>query len=69
MNHLHPSARPYLDLSDEARIERINAECWVGYSRATAILARMEALECRCLLALDPDGNPRAHGGTLRVSA
>ena len=47
MDHLHPKARAYLDLSDEARIERINSDLWVGYSRAQTILDRMETLFTR----------------------
>ncbi len=47
MNHLHPSVRPYLKLSNPARIERIQSACWIGYSRAKTILDRMEALFTR----------------------
>ena len=47
MNHLHPLAQADLELSDEKRIERINSDRWVGYSRAKSILDKMEALFAR----------------------
>lgn len=47
MNHLHPLAQADLELSDEKRIERINSDRWVGYSRAKSILDKMDALFAR----------------------
>jgi type II secretory pathway predicted ATPase ExeA len=43
-NHLNDTARAALELSDAERIYHINSEHWIGYSRATQILDRMEYL-------------------------
>lgn len=42
--HLNETARAALDLSDDARIEHINSEHWIGYTRAKHILNKMEYL-------------------------
>jgi type II secretory pathway predicted ATPase ExeA len=42
--HLNASTKAVLDLSDEDRIECILSPRWIGYTRATQILARLEAL-------------------------
>lgn len=43
-DHLHPSVLPLLKLSDKERIWHILSGCWIGYTRATSILAEMQAL-------------------------
>src|SRR5689334_11114168 len=42
--HLHESVRPYLALSDEERIIRIQSPRWIGYDRANQILQKLDEL-------------------------
>jgi hypothetical protein len=42
--HLTPKAREQLTLSDEARIAYIRGERWIGYSRASDVLKKLEDL-------------------------
>lgn len=43
-DHLARKFRAYLELSNEERIEKILAERWIGYTRANAVLSKMEDL-------------------------
>jgi ATP-dependent Clp protease ATP-binding subunit ClpA len=43
-DHLNDAARAALELPDNERIDHINSEHWIGYSRATQIFDRMEYL-------------------------
>lgn len=43
-DHLNDEARATLRLPDEGRINHINSEHWIGYTRATQILDKMESL-------------------------
>ncbi len=43
-DHLNDRARTALTLTDEQRIERINRARWIGYTRAQALLIKLEDL-------------------------
>ncbi len=42
--HLHPSVRPMVEETAEARIRRIRTDRWIAYARADTALAAMEDL-------------------------
>jgi hypothetical protein len=42
--HLHPAARGNARLPDDERVQLARAERWIGYTRATEALARLETL-------------------------
>jgi putative transposase len=44
LSHLHESARPVALLPDEERLRRVRADRWIGYTRATDALRRLEQL-------------------------
>ncbi len=44
LDHLHPSARSAARLPAEERVRHVRADRWIGYSRATAALERLETL-------------------------
>lgn len=44
LDHLHPSARSVARLPAEERVRHVRADRWIGYSRATAALERLETL-------------------------
>lgn len=44
LDHLHPSARSLARLPAEERVRHVRADRWIGYSRATAALERLETL-------------------------
>ena len=44
VSHLNDSARAALDLSHEARIERVRRPRWIGYTRAKQLLDELEDL-------------------------
>lgn len=44
MNHLHPSAAEHIILSNHDRILKIKQDRWIGYTRATGILQKLEDL-------------------------
>ncbi len=44
LDHLHPSVRDVARLPAEERLRHVRADRWIGYSRATAALERLEAL-------------------------
>lgn len=44
MNHLMPAAAAELDRSARERISRLRRSCWIGYTRAQAILEQLEEL-------------------------
>lgn len=44
MNHLYKSVRSNLELGDQERIEKIQADVWIGYSRAKALLDKLNEL-------------------------
>jgi len=44
LGHLHDSARSVARLPAEERVRRVRADRWIGYSRATAALERLETL-------------------------
>lgn len=44
LGHLHASARPVARLPAQERVRHVRADRWIGYSRATAALERLETL-------------------------
>ncbi len=44
LDHLHDSARALARLPAEERVRHVRADRWIGYSRATAALDRLETL-------------------------
>lgn len=44
LGHLHASARSVARLPAEERVRHVRADRWIGYSRATAALERLETL-------------------------
>jgi hypothetical protein len=44
LGHLHPSAQLLARLPDAERLRHVRADRWIGYSRATAALNRLETL-------------------------
>lgn len=42
--HLHPSAQPIARLPSEERLRQVRADRWIGYSRASEALERLETL-------------------------
>jgi hypothetical protein len=44
LGHLHQSAQHLARLPDEERLRHVRADRWIGYSRATAALERLETL-------------------------
>ncbi|MTK52139.1 MAG: AAA family ATPase [Paludibacter sp.] len=44
IKHLHPSLHAILLLEEEARINKIQQDSWIGYSRAQCIIAKLEDL-------------------------
>lgn len=44
LDHLHVSVRPVARLAAEERLRHVRADRWIGYSRATAALDRLETL-------------------------
>ena len=44
LGHLHASARAVVRLPAEERVRHVRADRWIGYSRATAALERLETL-------------------------
>ncbi|MGH3715434.1 MAG: TniB family NTP-binding protein [Micromonosporaceae bacterium] len=42
--HLHPSVRPLAALSDAERIRLVRTDRWIGYTRASEALERLETL-------------------------
>lgn len=44
LGHLHPSAQAISRLPAAERLRHVRAERWIGYSRATATLERLESL-------------------------
>jgi type II secretory pathway predicted ATPase ExeA len=44
LEHLHPSMRPIARLPAAERLQHVRADRWIGYSRATAALERLETL-------------------------
>jgi len=42
--HLHPSIRPLLSESAEARIQRIRSDRWIAYARAESVVGSLEEL-------------------------
>jgi hypothetical protein len=44
LTHLHESAQHVARLPDEERLRHVRADRWIGYSRATAALERLETL-------------------------
>jgi len=46
LSHLHPGARAIARLPAQERLRHLRADRWIGYSRATAALERLEELFC-----------------------
>jgi hypothetical protein len=44
LSHLHPAGQPVARLPDEERLRYVRADRWIGYTRATAALERLETL-------------------------
>lgn len=44
LSHLHPGAQQVARQPDEQRLQRVRAERWIGYTRATDALGRLQAL-------------------------
>ncbi len=44
LDHLHPSVRDVARLPAQERLRHVRADRWIGYSRATAALERLETL-------------------------
>jgi hypothetical protein len=44
LGHLHQSAQQLARLPDDERLRHVRADRWIGYSRATAALERLETL-------------------------
>jgi hypothetical protein len=44
LSHLHPAAQQIARLPDEERLRYVRADRWIGYTRASAALARLETL-------------------------
>ena len=44
LSHLHPAAQQVARLPDDERLQRVRADRWIGYTRATEALARLETL-------------------------
>ena len=44
LTHLHPSAQPITRLPADERLRHVRADRWIGYSRASEALERLEAL-------------------------
>lgn len=44
LTHLHPSAQPIARLPAEERLKHVRADRWIGYSRASEALERLETL-------------------------
>ena len=44
LSHLHPAAQTIARLPSAERLQYVRADRWIGYTRATEALARMEAL-------------------------
>jgi len=44
LSHLHPAAQRVARLPDEERLRHVRADRWIGYTRATEALARLETL-------------------------
>ncbi len=44
LSHLHPAARAAALLPDAERLRLVRADRWIGYTRATEALGRLEAL-------------------------
>lgn len=44
LDHLHDGVRSVARLSDDERLHYVRADRWIGYSRATAALERLETL-------------------------
>jgi hypothetical protein len=42
--HLHPSAQPIARLPADERLKHVRADRWIGYSRASEALERLETL-------------------------
>lgn len=71
MNHLNKSTQIIASMNGDVRIEKVLAEKWIGYTRATKILSKLEALlhhprthRMPNLLLLGPTNN----GKTLLLS-
>jgi hypothetical protein len=46
LSHLHPAAQRIARLPDAERLRYVRADRWIGYTRATAALERLETLFC-----------------------
>jgi hypothetical protein len=46
LSHLHPGVRVIARLPAEERLRHLRADRWIGYSRATAAVERLEELFC-----------------------
>ncbi|GEC77071.1 MULTISPECIES: TniB family NTP-binding protein [Microbacterium] len=44
LTHLHPSAQPIAHLPADERLRHVRADRWIGYSRASEALERLETL-------------------------
>ena len=44
LTHLHPSAQPIARLPADERLRHVRADRWIGYSRASEALERLETL-------------------------
>ena len=44
LDHLHESARSVARLPAQERLRHVRADRWIGYTRATAALERLETL-------------------------
>lgn len=44
LDHLTPGARKVADLSDDERVRHIRLDRWIGYTRATQIIAHLDEL-------------------------
>jgi len=44
LSHLHPAAQRVARLPGEERLRHVRADRWIGYTRATEALARLETL-------------------------